>query len=108
MDYNNLGGGIEYRTHVQNDGWQDYVADGEMSGTKGRGLRLEAIQIRLTGGVAEKYDVYYRTHIQDRGWLGWAVNDGKSGSAGLSKRLEGIEIRLVEKGGAAPGNACTE
>ena len=34
LDYNNLGGGIEYRTHVQNDGWQDYVADGEMSVTK--------------------------------------------------------------------------
>ena len=40
LDYNNLGGGIEYRTHVQNDGWQDYVANGEMSGTKGRGLRF--------------------------------------------------------------------
>ena len=75
-----------------------------MSGTKSRSLRLEAIQIRLTGAIAEKYDIYYRTHIQDKGWLGWAVNDGKSGSAGLSKRLEAIEIRLVEKGAAAPGS----
>ena len=75
-----------------------------MSGTKSRSLRLEAIQIRLTGAIAENYDIYYRTHIQDKGWLGWAVNDGKSGSAGLSKRLEAIEIRLVEKGGEAPGS----
>src|SRR5699024_9016295 len=104
LDNNTMDGGVEYRTHVQNEGWQDYVANGVMSGTKGKGLRLEAIQVRLTGEVAEKYDIYYRTHIQDKGWLGWAVNDGKSGSAGLSKRLEAIEIRLVEKGGAAPGS----
>ena len=104
LDNNTIGGSVEYRTHVQNEGWQDYVADGAMSGTKGRSLRLEAIQVRLTGEMAEKYDIYYRTHIQDKGWLGWAVNDGKSGSAGLSKRLEAIEIRLVEKGGAAPGS----
>src|SRR5699024_7252218 len=75
-----------------------------MAGTKGKSLRLEAIQIRLTGEVSKKYDVYYRTHIQDYGWLGWTMNDGKSGSQGLSKRLEGIEIRLVEKGEAAPGS----
>ena len=61
---------LEYRTHVQNEGWQDYVADGAMSGTKGKSLRLEAIQVRLTGEMAEKYDIYYRTHIQDKGWLG--------------------------------------
>ena len=85
-------------------GWQSYVADDVMSGTTGKSLRLEAIQIRLTGAIAEQYDIYYRTHIQDKGWLGWAMNDGKSGSSGLSKRLEAIEIRLVEKGGKAPGS----
>ena len=42
-----LEGGIEYSTHVQNLGWQDYVSDGVLSGTSGKRLRLEGIKIRL-------------------------------------------------------------
>ena len=38
---------IEYRTHVQNKGWQDWERDGGMSGTTGQSLRLEGIRIRL-------------------------------------------------------------
>ena len=38
---------IEYRTHVQNIGWQGWVRDGGVAGTEGQSLRIEAIQIRL-------------------------------------------------------------
>lgn len=38
---------IEYRTHVQSIGWQPWVADGQTAGTVGKGLRIEAIEIRL-------------------------------------------------------------
>ena len=38
---------ISYSTHVQNVGWQDSVYDGEMSGTSGQSLRLEAIKIEV-------------------------------------------------------------
>ena len=95
---------ISYRAHVQDIGWQEYVSDDEMSGTSGQSKRLEAIQIKLTGQIAEKYDIYYRVHCQDFGWLGWAKNGEASGSEGYAKRLEAIEIRLVLKGHAAPGN----
>lgn len=95
---------VTYQTHVQTYGWQDWVSDGDMSGTSGEAKRLEAIQIELTGSMAEKYDVYYRVHAQTFGWMGWAKNGGYAGSSGYAKRLEGIEIRLVAKGGAAPGS----
>ena len=96
-------GGIEYRTHIQKNGWeQGWKKDGAMSGTSGEAKRLEAIQIRLYGEMAEKYDVYYRVHAQSFGWLGWAKNGEESGTAGLAKRLEGIQIVLVPKNGAAP------
>jgi uncharacterized protein YjdB len=100
----NVIGGIEYRTHVQDYGWLPYVANGAMSGTSGQSKRLEAINIRLTGEAATKYDVYYRVHAQEMGWLGWAKNDEPSGTAGFGYRLEGIEIVLVAKGGPAPGS----
>ena len=73
-----------------------------MSGTSGRGLRLEAIEIRLTGQMARLYDVYYRVHAQNVGWMGWAKNGVRSGTAGFGYRLEGIQVVLVPKGAKAP------
>ena len=73
-----------------------------MAGTSGLRFRLEAIQIRLTGEMAEHYDVYYRVHAQYLGWMNWAKNDELAGTAGLAYRLEGIEIVLVEKGNNPP------
>jgi uncharacterized protein YjdB len=69
-------------------------------------LRLEAIQIKLTGDMAKNYDVYYRVHAQNFGWMGWAKNGASAGTAGYSYRLEAIQIKLVKKGGAAPGSTA--
>ena len=88
---------VTYQTHVQDYGWQDWVADGEMSGTSGESKRLEAIEIQLTGDMAELYDVYYRVHCQNIGWMGWAKNGEPAGSEGYAYRLEGIEILLIHK-----------
>ena len=100
-----LEGSIEYRTHVQTYGWEEtWAKNGEMSGTEGQSKRLEAIQIRLVGEIANNYDVYYRVHSQTYGWLDWAMNGESAGTEGMSKRLESIQIRLVPKGGPAPGS----
>lgn len=97
--------GIRYNAHLQSIGWQGDInnsetwkKDGENAGTVGMGKRLEAIQIKLSGNAAEKYDVYYRVHAQSYGWLNWAKNGEISGTAGYGKRLEAIQIIVVEKG----------
>lgn len=95
---------VEYQTHVQNIGWQDWKTEGQSSGTSGQGLRLEAIRINLTGSDAVNFDVYYRVHAQNLGWLGWALNGEASGSAGFGYRLEAIEIVIVPHGSPAPGS----
>ena len=85
---------IEYTTHVQKIGWQDYTYDGNMAGTSGQALRLEAIKIKLSN---QKYtgNVLYRTHIQSFGWEDtFKKNDEVSGTSGLAKRREAIEIKL--------------
>ena len=98
-------GGVEYRTHVQTYGWEkEWKKDGEMSGTSGESKRLEAIEIRLTGELAEKYDIYYRVHAQTYGWLDWAKNGESAGTEGMSKRLEAIQIIPILKGDPAPGS----
>ena len=85
---------VTYRTHVQNEGWQTYVSDGVMSGTKGKSLRLEGIDIRLDnnslGGSIE-----YRTHVQNEGWQAYVSDGAMSGTKGKSLRLEAIQIRLT-------------
>lgn len=91
---------VTYQTHVQNVGWQDYVAEGKMSGTEGISYRLEGIRIALnTAG----YDlgIQYQTHIQNIGWedeagRGWKTDKQMSGTEGLSYRLEAIQIKLTD------------
>ena len=98
-------GAISYRAHVSGIGWQTgWRSNGAMAGTTSQKRTIEALQIKLTGEMADHYDVYYRVHSQDYGWLGWAKNGESSGTSGLSKRIEAAEICLVEKGGRAPGS----
>lgn len=78
--------------------------NGQLSGTSGKAKRLEAVKIRLTGELKNKYDIYYRVHSQTYGWLGWAKNGEAAGTEGQAKRLEAIQIVLIEKDGKAPGN----
>lgn len=100
-------GNIEYRSHIQNLGWEtSWKSNGELSGTTGRSLRLEAVQIRLTGDLARYFDIYYRVHAQQYGWLGWAKNGESAGTEGCSYRLEAVQIRIVKKGAAAPGSTA--
>lgn len=91
----NMNSGIFYKTHVQNDGWQDSVCNGQTSGTSGRALRLEAIQIRLSNAEYSG-GIEYRTHIQNIGWeSNFKSNGSMSGTQGKALRLEAIQIQLT-------------
>ena len=101
-------GDIEYTTHIENRGWLDVVENkpwsknGEFSGTVGSGLRLEAIKIRLTGELANKYDVYYRIRVENQSnWQDWTKNGGEAGSSGKGLKLEAIQIMIYEKGSSS-------
>ena len=87
--------GVDYRTHVQTYGWQEYVYDGMVSGTTGEAKRLEGIEIKLGNTGSYDLGVEYRTHIQSYGWEStWKSNGAMSGTNGQGKRLEAIQIRL--------------
>ncbi len=87
---------VEYRTHVQKDGWQDWVTDGVLSGTEGQSKRLESIIIHMKDTEGLDLNVEYMSHIQSIGWESdWRSSDSVSGTVGKSKRLEAIKIRLT-------------
>lgn len=83
---------VTYDAHVQNIGWQSAVANGMSAGTSGRGLRVEAMHISLSGASG---GITYRTHVQNVGWQGWKSNGALTGTTGQGLRLEAIEIKLT-------------
>ncbi|WKY46955.1 S8 family serine peptidase [Eubacteriaceae bacterium ES3] len=85
---------VFYHTHVQNYGWQNYVSNGETSGTSGEGLRLEGIEINL-GGSDYDLGIAYSTHVENYGWQDYVYNGQMSGSQDEGLRLEAIRIDLV-------------
>lgn len=84
---------VGVRAHVQEVGWQPYVADSQTAGTTGRSLRLEAIQLR--GGVGS-----VSAHVQDIGWMPAVPNGTTAGTTGRSLRMEAIRVRSDVRGWA--------
>ena len=84
---------IFYKSHVQDVGWQDYARDGAISGTSGRSLRVEALEIKAYN-LPEEIKLKYQVHVQDIGWQSWKNEGEICGTTGQSKRVEGIKIKL--------------
>lgn len=96
--YNNINSpessiNVNYRTHVQNIGWQNYVSNGSISGTSGQSLRLEAMNINLSN-APNNMKIKYQTHIQNIGWQPWVYNGSLAGTSGLGFRMEAFRISL--------------
>ncbi|MGM9979010.1 MAG: hypothetical protein ACI33J_09450 [Clostridium sp.] len=96
---NSPNGEIQYRTYSQGFGWLNWVSNGQLSNTALNGARVDAqaIQIRLTGELAQKYDVVYRAHSAYYGWLDWVRNGETAGRFEENLRIEAIQVKLVEK-----------
>ena len=85
---------VLYSTHVENIGWQAEKSNGQLAGTEGKSLRLEAIKIKLKDADGK---IQYQTHIQNIGWQAEKSNGQLSGTEGKSLRLEAIKIKLSGK-----------
>lgn len=88
---------ISYRSHVQDIGWQNWVRDGQLSGTTGQSKRVEAVQMKLNN--SSQYSIRYRVHVQDIGWTDWYYDGDTAGTEGRSLRIEAIQIQIVKKEG---------
>ena len=83
---------VTYDSHAQNIGWTKPVSDGAVSGTSGRGLRLEAIHVNVSGIDAQ---VVAQAHVQNIGWMSEVRNGQLCGTSGRSLRVEAIKLWLV-------------
>ena len=81
-----------YQAHVQNYGWRPAVTNGEIAGSIGESLRMEALRINLT--YESRNMIRYCAHIENYGWLGWQRSGGIAGTVGQGLRMEAVRIRL--------------
>ena len=99
-------GSVCYRGLLLGSGWQgETSSDGAQLGASGGGLQLKAVRFGLSGGLAERYDVWYRSCDSARGWLGWASAGEPSGVESGASGLTAVQVALVAKGSGAPGPA---
>lgn len=98
------GNAVMVQGHVQDLGWQGW--SNGYCGTTGKSKRLEAIRMRLSGQMANDYDIWYKVHVSDYGWLDWAKNGAPAGSVGESKAIEAVVVVLTKKG-ESPAGATT-
>ncbi|MBP1546067.1 MAG: hypothetical protein J6A37_05660, partial [Oscillospiraceae bacterium] len=87
-------GGITYRSHVQDIGWMDWVSDGAVSGTTGQCKKIEAFDVKLTGELANHYDVKYRVYVEGLGWTSWAKNGASAGTTGQNRKIFSVEMKI--------------
>lgn len=96
-------GTIEYRVNLSGSGWLDWQADAGEAGSALGVMPLEAVCMRLTGDLAEYYDVFYSV-LQDNAWTDWAKNGEEAGRAGAGLRIDGVRISVARK--REDGTSC--
>ncbi|MGO5363003.1 NlpC/P60 family protein, partial [Collinsella bouchesdurhonensis] len=100
-----ISGSIEYRVHLSNIGWNDFVSDNALSGLENSSESIQAVQIRLTGDLAKYFDITYRVYVDNIGWLGWTKNGMSAGTTSYSLNVQAIQIAFCRKGTATTGTA---
>ena len=85
---------VSYKTHVQKKGWQGWKKNGTISGTSGKGFRVEALRIKISN-MPYSGSIKYRSYVQRIGWQGWASNGKLSGTTGAGLRVEAVQIALT-------------
>mgnify|MGYP001595226915 CR=1 FL=1 len=83
-----------YQGYVQNIGWQSQVCNGEVAGTVGKGLRVEALKINLIGAPAQA-KINYQAYVQNIGWQDWVSNGQEAGTEKLGLHIEALKISLA-------------
>ena len=71
--------------HVQSEGWLPKVPDGEITGTTGKSLRLEAFRLDPF-----ENEIRAKAHIQSEGWVDYGIISKNTviGTVNEKKRLE--------------------
>ena len=74
---------ITYYSHVSMIGDTDPVENGEMTGTEGKGLQMEALSIELDSGDYSG-DIEYCAHVENIGWQDYVSSSSTAGFSSVT------------------------
>ena len=94
IDTGTLTGGITYRAKLANGKWTAWRSNGKAIGAH---KNVVAIQVKLTGEIADTYDVVYRAYIDQVGWQRRMRNGESAGVESQNLRIEAFRMKLVKK-----------
>lgn len=78
---------LKYKVHIQDIGWTNWSNEGEIAGTVGQALRMEAIILE-----SQTIKLEYRAHVESQGWQNWRNKGEVAGTTDLGLRMEALEI----------------
>ena len=83
---------VSYQAHCQDIGWQSWKSNSVMVGTTGQVRQMEAIKIKVTGGIE---GILHQAHCQNIGWQSWKSNGAVAGTTGQALQMEAIRTKLT-------------
>lgn len=87
---------LTYATHVADIGWQPGMTQGQIAGTVGSSLQVEALDIALLDDTLEG-TIQSKSHVQNIGWSSWQSGDTRLGTTGRALQVEALQFRLTEQ-----------
>ena len=84
---------LKYQAHVSNFGWLDPVEDGNIAGTVGQSLPLEAV--RITSYDVPGLGISGFAHVSNIGWNEAPIIQGQDvGTTGINQHIEAVKFEL--------------
>lgn len=84
---------IKYSVYEHENGWQDFVSDGEIAGFDEK--NIEAVKIKLEN--MDEYDVLYSVYSKNSGWSEWIKNGEEARVDEQYTPIEMIKIKVSLK-----------
>lgn len=91
-----LSGTVTYQVNLSGSGWLDWQSDASEAGDTAGTMPLEAVAMKLTGDLAEYYDIFYSV-LQDNQWTDWVKNGEEAGVSGAGLRVDGLRVSVVKR-----------
>ena len=93
LDAGSMDGGIQYRVRRSSGKWMPWKKDGAVVGPY---KDIEAIQVKLTGAIAESYDVVYQTYVNKVEWQARMRNGSVAGTS-ANRSIEALKVKIEDK-----------
>ena len=86
---------IQYETHSASAGWTGVFENGEVSGTTGQALQIEALKIKILD-PKNRMGVRYQARLRGEVWTQFAENGTMLGTVGQDIALDAFKVWLVD------------